>query len=108
MSTESMVFRKHYSDLQDSVQTPSMLASTLYSKGIIGRHIRNKTQLVSLTVDEKNQVLLNAVEQAVLSDPQCFHQLMDILVDEPSTKPLHTRIMETYCELVVLYRHACF
>ena len=97
---ESMVFRKHYSDLQASVQTPSELASILYSKGIISRHVRNKAQLLSLTVDEKNHALFNAVEQAIFSDPQCFHQLMDIFADEPATKPLHIKMMNTYCELV--------
>ena len=106
MSTESMVFREYYSDLQASVQIPSELASILYSKSIISRHVRNKAQLMSLTVDEKNLVLFNAVEQAMFSNSQCFHQLMDIFADEPTTKPLHTRMMNTYCELVNNNVHA--
>ena len=104
MPTESMVFRKYYSDLLASVQTPSELASILYSKSIISRQVRNKAQQMTLTDDEKNRVLFNAVEQAISGDPQCFHQLMDILADESATKSLHTKIMNTYCELAVLYR----
>ena len=100
MSIESIVFKEYYSDLQASVQTPSQLASILYSHKIIDRPVRNKAQLMILTVDEKNLVLFNAVEQAISSDPQCFHQLMDILADEPATKPLHTKMVNTYCELV--------
>ena len=59
--------------------------------------MRDIIQLPGNTVCRKNQILLNAVEQAI-SDPQCFHQLMDSLVDEAANKPLHTRIMNTYCE----------
>ena len=97
------MFKEYYSDLLANVQIPSELASILYSKSIISRHVRNKAQLMSLTVDEKNLVLFNAVEQAISSDPQCFHQLMDIFADELATKPLHIKMMNTYCELVVLY-----
>ena len=106
MSTESMMFKEYYSDLLANVQIPSELASILYSKSIISRHVRNKAQLMSLTVDEKNLVLFNAVEQAISSDPQCFHQLMDIFANEPATKPLQTRMMNTYCELVTSNVHA--
>ena len=103
MSTESTVFKEYYSDLQASVQTPSELASILYSKGIISTHVRNKAQLVSLTVDEKNLVLFNAVEQAISSDPQCFRQLMGILADEPATNLLYTKMMNSYGELVTIH-----
>ena len=75
-----------------------MLAGLLYSSNIIDADVRNSVQLPANTVRRKNQILLNAVEQAISSDPQCFHQLMDSLVDEAANKPLHIRIMDTYCE----------
>ena len=97
-STELRVFRRHYNDLQDGIQSPSVLAGLLYSSNIIDADVRDTVQLPGNTVRRKNQVLLNAVEQAISSDPQCFHQLMDSLVDEAANKPLHIRIMDTYCE----------
>ena len=97
-STELCVFRRHYNDLQDGIQSPSVLAGLLYSSNIIDADVRDTVQLPGNTVRRKNQVLLNAVEQAISSDPQCFHQLMDSLFDEAANKPLHTRVMNTYCE----------
>ena len=97
-STELLVFRRHYDDLQNNIQSPSVLAGLLYSSNIIDADVRDTVQLSGNTVRRKNQVLLNAVEQAISSDPQCFYQLMDSLVDEAVNKPLHTRIMNTYCE----------
>ena len=92
------MFRRHYNDLQDGIQSPSVLAGLLYSSNIIDADVRDTVQLPGNTVRRKNQILLNAVEQAISSDPQCFHQLMDSLVDEAANKPLHIRIMDTYCE----------
>ena len=99
-STELRVFRRHYkyNDLQDGIQSPPVLAGLLYSSNIIDADVRDIVQLSVNTVRRKNQIWLNAVEQAISSDPQCFHQLMDSLVDEAANKPLHTRIMNTYCE----------
>ena len=97
-STELRVFRRHCNDLQDGIQSPSVLAGLLHSSNTIDADVQDIVQLPGSTVRRKNQILLNAVEQAISSDPQCFHQLMDSLVDEVANKPLHTRIMNTYCE----------
>ena len=100
MSTiESIVFREHYSDLQSGLQSPSWIAGKLYSKKIIDRNVRNAGQMTKSTVLEKNIALLDAVEQAISCDPQCFHQFMDILDDDPTTQPLHMKLMSKYDEL---------
>ena len=95
---ELVVFRKHYHELQYGIQTPTVLASRLYAEGIIDGIIRDTVQISSTIKLEKNQVLLNAVEQAISMDSQCFHQFLGILEEEPSTKPLHSVIMTSYCE----------
>ena len=92
------MFKGHYSDLQNGIQSPAILAGLLYAINIIDPDVRDTVQLPGSTVRRQNQVLLSAVEQAISSDPQCFHQFMDSLVDEPANKPLHTKIMNTYCE----------
>ena len=99
MSTiESIVFREHYSDLQNGLQSPPLIAGKLYSKKIIDRNVRNAAQMTNSTVLEKNNALLDAVEQAIASSSQCFHQFMDILDDDPTTQPLRTKLMNTYGE----------
>ena len=100
MSTiESRVFRKHYSQLQTGLQSPSLIAGKLYSKMIIDWNVRNAVQMTNSTVLEKSTALLDAVEQAISCDPQCFHLFMEILDDDPTTYPLHTLLMSTYDKL---------
>ena len=110
MSThfESLVFKEHYSTLQCGIQSPSELAGKLFSKSIITQNVREAAQLTTSTVHEKNTALLDGVERAISSDPQYFHQFMTILDDDPTTKPLHTLLMNTYCELPVLMLHATY
>lgn len=101
MSTlESLVFRKHYSALQCGIQSPSVLAGKLFSKSIIAPNVREAAQLTTTTVHQNNTTLLDGVERAISSDPQCFHQFINILDDDPTTKPLRTKLMNTYCELL--------
>ena len=77
-----------------------MIAGILYSKGIIHEDVRDRAQLPSNTCLKSNQILLNAVEQAIKTHPQWqFHQFLDILADEPTIEPLYKRLQESYCEL---------
>lgn len=87
---ELLVFTKHFSEQQDGIQSPSELAGKLYSKGIIAQNVREAAQLTTSTVYDKNTALLDGVEQAISSDPQNFLQVMGILNDDPTTKPLYT------------------
>ena len=97
MSTiESKVFIKHYSELQNGLQSPSLIAGELYSMNIIDQNVRDAVQMTTSPVHERNAILLNAIERAISSDPQCFHQFMDILDDDPTTRPLHMKLKYTY------------
>ena len=98
-TTESTVFRKHYSELQNGLQSPSLIAGKLYSKNIIDQDVRDAGQMTTSTVLAAITVLLNAVERAISKNPQCFHQFMDILDDDPTTQPLRMKLMNTYDEL---------
>ena len=55
--------------------------------------------MTNSTVLEGNTVLLNAVERAIVSNPQCFHQFMEILDEDPTIQPLCMKLMNTYDEL---------
>ena len=55
--------------------------------------------MTNSTILEGNTVLLNAVERAIVSDPQCFHQFMEILDEDPTIQPLCMKLMSKYDEL---------
>ena len=63
------MFRRHYNDLQDDIQSQLVLAGFLYSSNIIDADVKDIVQLPGNTVHRQNQVLLNAVEQVISSDP---------------------------------------
>jgi len=98
-STELLVFKRHYSVLQSAIQSPGTLAGILYANGIIDEDVRDRAQLPSITGSKSNQILLNAVEQAIKTEPQNFHKFLDILTDEPTTELLSSRLLECYSEL---------
>ena len=90
------MFRKHYSDLQWAIQSPGVSAGILYAKGIIDEDIRDQAQLLCNTTVKSNQILLNAIEQAIKTHPQCFHQFLGILADEPTTELLYRQLQVSY------------
>ena len=57
------MFRRYYNDLQDGIQSPSVLAGLLYSSNIIDADVRDIVQLSVNTVCRKNQLLLNAAKR---------------------------------------------
>ena len=77
------------------ILSPEVLACKLYSSDIIDNAVREKTNLASLTVLEKNGLMLTAVEQAISSDPQVFHQFIKDLDDKPTNTIF---LLDAYCE----------
>eukprot|EP00731_Ephydatia_muelleri_P004602 Em0002g778a len=79
------LLKTHYSDLVGTIQDSAGLAGSLYSRGIISQSVRDKVQeRVDLTTKEKSQVLINAVEAQVTTDPSMFQAFMEVLTEEPS------------------------
>ena len=79
------LLKTHYSDLVGTIQDSAALAGSLYSRGIISQSVRDKVQeRVDLTTKEKSQVLINAVEAQVTTDPSMFQAFMEVLTEEPS------------------------
>ena len=100
LTLEDQAFKYHFSHLQRGIQSPKPLASELYSKGIITEDVRDQIILPNCnTVQDRNGILLIAVGQAISNNPQCFHQFVQILDDEPTTKSLSKMLLYTYCEL---------
>ena len=90
------MFKKHYATLQVGLQSPDVLAGNLYARGIIDEDVRDGVQSPFITPIKKSQILINAIEKAIKTEPQHFHEFLNILAIEPTTEPLHKRLLDTY------------
>ena len=84
--------KKHYSDLVGTIQDPADLAGSLYSRDIITRSVRDEIQQRDLIIKRKNEVLINAVEAQVTTDPSLFQVFMEVLKEEPSLSTIVERM----------------
>ena len=84
--------KKYYSDLVGTIQDPAGLAGSLYSRGIIARSVRDEIQQRDLITKRKNEVLINAVEAQVTTDPSKFQVFMEVLKEEPSLSTIVKRM----------------
>eukprot|EP00731_Ephydatia_muelleri_P004522 Em0002g698a len=87
--------KNHYSDLVGTIQDPAGLASSLYSRGLISQTVRDEIQQRDLITKRKNEILINAVEAQVTTDPSMFQVFMEVLKEEPSL----STIVERMCVL---------
>eukprot|EP00731_Ephydatia_muelleri_P004541 Em0002g717a len=86
------LLKKHYSDLVGTIQDPAGLAGSLYSRDIISRSVRDEIQQRDLITKRKNEVLINAVEAQVTTDPSKFQAFMEVLKEEPSLSTIVKRM----------------
>lgn len=85
--------KKHYRDLVCAIQDPAGLAGSLYSRGIISQSVRDEVQQRGdLITKRKNEVLINAVEAQVTTDPSMFQVFMEVLKEEPSLSTIVERM----------------
>ena len=77
------LLKKHYTDLVGSIQDPAGIAGSLYSRGVISRCVRDEIQERDLTKQRRNEVLINAVEAQVTTDPSVYQVFMEVLGGEP-------------------------
>ena len=87
------LLRMHYSDLVGTIQDPAGLAGSLYSRGLISRSVRDEVQQRGdLITKRKNEVLINAVEAQVTTNPSKFQVFMEVLKEEPSLSTIVERM----------------
>ena len=81
-----------------TIQDPARIAGSLYSRNVISRHVRDEVQQRGdLTNERKNEVLINAVEAQVTTDPSVYQVFMEVLGEEPYLSTLVRNMSET-CE----------
>ena len=92
------LLKKHYRDLVGTIQDPADVAGSLYSRGVISQCVRDEVQQRGdLTIKRKNEVLINAVEAQVTTDPSVYQVFMEVLGEEPYLSTIVRNMSET-CE----------
>ena len=91
------LLKKHYSDLVGTIQDPAGVADSLYSRGVISRHMRDEVQQRDMTMRRKNEVLVNAVDAQVTTDPSVYQVFLEVLGEEPYLSTIVRNISKT-CE----------
>ena len=100
-SAEYLAFQKCFSDFADGISDPEWISLKLYSKGLIDRNERMKAGNKIHSVLERNQILLSAVEQQIITCPTSkFRNFLDILHSEPSLQHLAMKLEEAYGRFV--------
>ena len=80
-----------------TIQDPAGVAGSLYSRGVISQCVRDEVQQRDLTIKRKNEVLINAVEAQVTTDPSVYQVFMEVLGEEPYLSTIVRNMSET-CE----------
>ena len=81
-----------------TIQDPAGVAGSLYSRGVISQYVRDEVQQRGdLTIKRKNEVLINAVEAQVTTDPSMYQVFMEVLGEEPYLSIIVRKMSET-CE----------
>jgi len=100
-SSEYLAFRKCFSDFAVGISDPEWISLKLYSEGLIDQNERMKAGNKMHSVLERNQSLLSAVEQQIITCPTSkFRDLLDILHSEPLLQHLAVKLEEAYGKLV--------
>ena len=107
-SAECRTFQKCFSVLVDGISDPGQLAVQLYSRELIGPHIRTEAHKPAIAEQAKIEMLLSAVEDQIATSPASkFREFLDILQNEPSLQHLATKLENTYQELSGLCMPPC-
>ena len=80
-----------------------MLTIDLYSNDVIPEATKNRVVVPSLTKEEKNMALLDAIEARIRTNPSDFWTLVTVLGKDIVLCTFATRLRETYrkCKLPI-------
>ena len=87
------MFRCHFGQLVCGVVQPDLLASQLYSKGLIDKAVKsdNVTTTVGGSANNKTITLMNTVETKIKVDPrpaQVMRELCEVIETETALQPV--------------------
>ena len=100
-SAEYLAFRKCFSDFAAGISDPEWISLKLYSEGLIDQNERMNAGNKMHSVLERNQTLLSAVEQQIITCPTSkIRDFLDILHSELSLQHLAIKLEEAYGKFV--------
>ncbi len=79
-SPELCTFRHHSVALIHAIDCPDVFAWQLAANGIISNETKNQALILQLSKEQKNSILLLAVEGKIRAEPSVFHRFTDLLV----------------------------
>ena len=103
---EYCTFREHYDRLYHAIQDPLSLATRLFSQGIIASAVKERMSMLGLSRLEKNNVLLNAVEMKIQTDPSVLHVFLATLNEDTSMQPLAESMQGMISSIARIYGSA--
>ena len=87
-------FKKHFADLFDSIQSPTSLATRLYSADLLSRDTR-RTICSQQLPTQQMETLLDSVEGQIKMDPQKFYKFVDELEKDSPMQHLCDKLRST-------------
>ena len=95
VTDEEKAFAHCYGDLSHGVSSPDMVATDLYSQGILTSSERDQVQNMMLTVDQRTNHLLRFMEVHIRHDPRAFHVMLSVLRNEPAFQCIADKLEAT-------------
>ena len=95
-SIECRAFRTCFQKLVGGISNPSLLAVSLYSKGIISSVTRDEVTSTSLLLTDRVLKLVAAVERQIESSPDAFVSFVDALRENRSRVYLADFLISAY------------
>ena len=93
-SAEYQSFQKHFADLSDSIQSPTSLATRLYSANLLSRDTRRSIYSLQM-LTQQMETLLDSVEGQIKMDPQNFYKFVDELEKDSPMQHLCDKLRST-------------
>ncbi len=78
-SPEECAFRQHSAALIHAIDAPDVFAWQLSANDIISSSVKSKALVRELSKEEKNSVLLSAVEGKIRAEPSIFGKFVTLL-----------------------------
>ena len=107
-SPEIQAFRRYSGTLIDTILDPNVLAWQLYQNDIISSATRDRALLRQQIKQDKNSVLLSAIEGRINVEPQVFRTFVELLRvhDDTHLRVLGQRIAAAHGKYSVVYRRS--
>ena len=90
------VFKEQRPRLMIAISSSPLLVNQLYADDVITKSVLNKLTVMGYSKDEKNVILLNAVEEQIEIKPSAFMTFVSALQSEPALEEMACQLLHSY------------